>query len=225
MSSTTHSEGRSKGKKNQSSGKHGGCILYGPNTHDTNNCKTLGDQAECTKQTYASQDKTQDQQKKHVKSTTTYNHGGKKADMNATVHQERKAAIASFVKKAKAAKKRKAEAKMNHNDKDLDDMSLTGYVISAIYGMKDIPDDGWNISLESNKYGAGLAKIICIDTYRINKIMNRRIIRDTKYVVGNYSQTQTKYSNEWFNIIENEIHSKKKKTTQYTPVLYYCVTR
>ena len=42
-------------------------------------------------------------------------------------------------------------------------------------------------------------------------------------MVGNYSFTQTKYSNECFNIIYNEIHSDKN-TTQYTPVLYEYLT-
>ena len=47
---------------------------------------------------------------------------------------------------------------MNNIDKEPDDMSLTGSLISAIYGMEDIPADAWNIRLESNKYGDGLSK-------------------------------------------------------------------
>ena len=39
-------------------------------------------------------------------------------------------------------------------------------------------------------------------------------------MVGNYSLTKTKYSNECFNIIGNARHYKRKKTLQYTPVLY-----
>ena len=62
-SSTPHSEGCSKVKKNHISGKRGNCLLHGPNTNDTNNCKMLSAKAERTNQTYADQDKTQDQQK------------------------------------------------------------------------------------------------------------------------------------------------------------------
>ena len=60
------------------------------------------------KQTYVDHEKTQDQQKKYAKYSTTYNRGGKKSEMNAKVQQASEAAIASFVKKAKHAKKRKA---------------------------------------------------------------------------------------------------------------------
>ena len=35
----------------------------------------------------------------------------------------------------------KADAEMNNIDKELDDLSLTGFVISAIFGMEGIPDD------------------------------------------------------------------------------------
>ena len=50
---------------------------------------------------------------------------------------------------------------MNNIDKELDDTSLTGSVI---------------IGLGSNKHGAGLAKIICINTYFTQKKRNRRFI-------------------------------------------------
>ena len=43
-----------------------------------NEFKTLGDQDECTKQKYATQDKTKDQHKKRAKSINTYNRSGKK---------------------------------------------------------------------------------------------------------------------------------------------------
>ena len=39
-------------------------------------------------------------------------------------------------------------------------------------------------------------------------------------MVGNYSRTQSKYSYDCFNILDNSIRSKKQKTIQYTPVLY-----
>ena len=65
---------------------------------------------------------------------------------------------------------------MNNIDKELDDMSLMGSITSAISGMGDISDDAWNIGMESNKYGVGLAKSSFIDTYCNNKIGNRRSI-------------------------------------------------
>ena len=43
--------------------------------------------------------------------------------------------------------KRKAEVEINNIDKELYYMNLTGSVISAIYGMVDIPDDAWKIGL------------------------------------------------------------------------------
>ena len=92
-------------------------------------------------------------------------------------------------------------------------MSLTGSVVGSISGMENISADAWNIVLESNKYGAGLAKSNSINTDRINKIRNRRGIKNIKEVVGNYYFTQAKYSNECFNILENSINSKKQKTT------------
>ena len=61
----------------------------------------------------------------------------------------------------------KADAEMNNIDKELDDLSLTGFVISAIFGMEGIPDDAWNIGMESNKYRAGQAKRSGIDIYYI----------------------------------------------------------
>ena len=54
----------------------------------------------------------------------------------------------------------KADAEMNNIDKELDDLSLTGFVISAIFGMEGIPDDAWNIGLESNKYGSDWPKVV-----------------------------------------------------------------
>ena len=39
-------------------------------------------------------------------------------------------------------------------------------------------------------------------------------------MIDNCPHTQTKYSNECFNIIENARHPKKQKTTQYTLLLY-----
>ena len=47
-----------------------------------------------------------------------------------------------------------------------------------------------------------------------------RSIKNITEVVGNYSHTENKYSNKYFNILENERHSRKKKTTWYTLVLY-----
>ena len=49
--STPHSEVCSKVKIKQSSGKRGNCLLHGPNTQDTNNCKMIGAQDERTKKT------------------------------------------------------------------------------------------------------------------------------------------------------------------------------
>ena len=57
-------------------------------------------------------------------------------------------------------------------------------------------------------------------TYCIYGIRNKRIIKNIKEVVGNYSLTKTKYFNQCFNILENTRHFKKQNTTQYTPVLY-----
>ena len=57
------------------------------------------------------------------------------------VQQKSESAIALFVKKAKAAKKRKVEAKMNHIYNELDYLRLSGSVNSAIYGMEDIPNN------------------------------------------------------------------------------------
>ena len=74
---------------------------------------------------------------------------------------------------------------MNNIDKELDDMSLTGPVISDIFCMEDIPDDSWNIGMESKKYGARLAKSICIDKYCVNKISNRISIKNIKECFGN----------------------------------------
>ena len=53
---------------------------------------------------------------------------------------------------------------MNNIDDELEDMSLTGSIISAISGMEDPPVDAWNIGMEYDKYGAGLAGIHWIDT-------------------------------------------------------------
>ena len=47
---------------------------------------------------------------------------------------------------------------MKHIDEELDYMILTGSVISTIYRMDEIPDNDWDIGLESIKYGDGLAK-------------------------------------------------------------------
>ena len=141
--------------------------------------------------------------------------------MNAMVQQASEAAISFFVKKAKAANKSKAESKLNHIDKELDDLSFICSVISIIDGMEYIPDYDWNIGPGSDQYGSGLANLSCIDTYFRNKIRNRRSIKNTKEVVGNYSHTQTKYSNECFTILDNLRHSEKKKTTQYTSLLYW----
>ena len=119
------------------------------------------------KKTYAAQDKTQDHQNKRAKyvhshAHTTYNHSRQKVENNAMVQQESEASITLFIKKSEAATKIKSEAKINNIYKELDDLILTGSVISAIYGMKDTPVNAWNIGLESNKYGSGLAKINCI---------------------------------------------------------------
>ena len=121
-STTPQGEGRNKGKKNQNNRKRGDCLLHGPNTHDTNKCKTLGYQYERTKQTYAVQDKTQDQQMKRIKyghshSHTTYNYNEYKAEINSMFQQASKATIALFVKKAKSAQKRKIYSKMNNINK------------------------------------------------------------------------------------------------------------
>ena len=115
-------EGRNKGKKNQNNRKRGDCLLHGPNTHDTNKCKTLGYQYERTKQTYAVQDKTQYQQMKRVKSFhshshTTYDYNEYKSETNSVFQQASKATIAFFVKKAKSAQKRKIYSKMNNINK------------------------------------------------------------------------------------------------------------
>ena len=61
--------------------------------------------------------------------------------MNDIVQQASEADIASFFNNAKDVKKRKVEKDMNHIDEELDDMSLRGSVISAVYGMEDIPGD------------------------------------------------------------------------------------
>ena len=140
--------------------------------------------------------------------------------MNVMVQQASEADIALFANKAEGDKKKKDEAEMKHIDKELDELIPTGSIISKISGTEDIPDDDRNIGLESNKYGATLVKISCIYTYCIAKIGNRISLKNTKEVVDNYSHTQTKYSNESFNIIDNVIHSKKKSTTQYNPVSY-----
>ena len=61
--------------------------------------------------------------------------------MNFMVQQSIEANIASFIKKYKADNKSKVGAKMNHIYKELDNLSLSGSVISAISGMEDIPDN------------------------------------------------------------------------------------
>ena len=137
------------------------------------------------KKTYAVWDKTQDQQNKLAKSghsnvQTTYNHSGHKAETNTIVQKESKASVALFVKKAEDAKKMKSDAKINNIDEELDDLTLAGSVISAICSMEDIPADSWNIWMESNKYGAGLANINHIDTDCINRIQNNRSIKNIK---------------------------------------------
>ena len=57
--------------------------------------------------------------------------------MNDMVHNAVKAAIALFVKKADSDKKIKAEAKINNIGEELYDLSLTGFLISAISNMED----------------------------------------------------------------------------------------
>ena len=94
--------------------------------------------------------------------------------------KSRETIIALFVKKSKASKKRKIEDKMKNIDGRLDYLSLTGCIINAISEMEHIPANTWNIGMESNKYGAGLDKINCIDTDCINKIRNRIIIKNIK---------------------------------------------
>ena len=103
---------------------------------------------------------------------------------------------------------------MNNIYEELYDLSLMGSVISTISGMEDIPSDAWNIELESNKYGARLSKSNCKYTDCIDKIRNRMSIKKIKAVVGNYSITKNKYSNECFNILENARHPKKQKNYQ-----------
>ena len=46
--------------------------------------------------------------------------------------------------------------------------------------MEDIPDNVWNIGLESNKHEDGLAKSNCIYTDFIDKIRNRTSIKNIK---------------------------------------------
>ena len=69
--------------------------------------------------------------------------------MNAMIHQSNEANIALFVKKAKAAKKRKEDANINNIDEELDDLRLTGYVISFTNSTEDtilMPEIlGWNL--------------------------------------------------------------------------------
>ena len=127
--------------------------------------------------------------------------------MNYVVQQAIEADIYSFFKKAKSTKKKNAEAKINDIREELDYLSFTGSVISAITSMEYIPVNAWNIGLEYNNYGAGLDKINHMDTDCINIIINRRIITNIKEVVGNYSFTQTKYSNGCFNVIDNARYS------------------
>ena len=116
--------------------------------------------------------------------------------MNAAVQQSSEAAIVLFVKKYKSAKKRKEKSEINKINKEIDDLSLTGFVISTITSMEVIPVDSSNIGLGSDKHGAGLAKTSHINKYCVNVIRNRRSIKNIKEVVDNYSRTQTKYSNE-----------------------------
>ena len=73
------------------------------------------------KKNYAVQDKTQDQQRKrawsvHSYTQTTYSHIGQKAEMNNMIQKVSKAAISSFVKNSKSAKKRKVEYKIKNID-------------------------------------------------------------------------------------------------------------
>ena len=69
--------------------------------------------------------------------------------MNAMIHQSNEANISLFVKKAKAAKKRKEDANINNIDEELDDLRLTGYVISFTNSTEDtilMPEIlGWNL--------------------------------------------------------------------------------
>ena len=114
---------------------------------------------------FFAEEKIKDHQNKCAKSghshtQTNYNNGGKKAEINAMVQQSIKSTIALFVKKAKVANKRKAEWKMNKNDEELYYLIPTGSISSAISVMEDIPVNALNIGLWSNKYGAGIAKLI-----------------------------------------------------------------
>ena len=140
--------------------------------------------------------------------------------MNAMVQKSSKAIISLFIKKYKGDNKRNSEAEMNNIKKEIYDLSLTGSVISTIYGTEDIISDTWNIELGYNKYVSGLVNINCVDIYCINKIGNIRGIKNIKQVVVNYYRIQTKYSNECFNILDNVIYFKKNNITQYTLVLY-----
>ena len=65
-----------------------------------------------------------------------------------------------------------------------------------------------------------MAKSNRIDTDCINGIKNWRSIINIKEVVGNHSFPQTKYSNEWFNIVDSAMNPEKQNINLYTPVLY-----
>ena len=149
------------------------------------------------KKNYAERDKIKRQKKKRVKyghsdAQTAYDYNGHKVEMNAMAQQSSESAINLFVKKVKAVKKRKAEADINNINNELEYMSLTGYIISEISSTEDPTVDAWNIGLEYNKYGTGMAKIHCIDSDCISEIRNSWSNKNIKEVIDNYSFTQPK---------------------------------